>query len=104
MANILPIEKQTAVISALVEGASIRATERMTGVNRETVMKLGIRVGAACEKLMDEQMRELPCEHVQVDEMWGFVQKKQKQVTKDDAGKFVGDVWTYVAMDAATKV
>lgn len=104
MANNLSLEKKTAVIAALCEGASIRAVERMTGVNRQTVMRLGVKVGEACEKLQDEQMRELNCQHVQIDEAWGFIQKKQRQVTGADAGMFVGDVWVYVALDSQTKL
>lgn len=76
MANNLPIEKQAAAVAMLAEGNSIRSIERMTGVHRDTVMRLGVRVGQACEKLMDESMRELPCQRVEVDEIWGFVVKK----------------------------
>jgi IS1 family transposase len=104
MANNLSVEKKTAVIAALCEGASIRAVERMTGVNRQTVMRLGVRVGEACAKLHDEQMRELNCTNVQIDEAWGFVGKKQRQVTEADEGMFVGDVWVYVALDSDTKL
>ena len=104
MANILPIEKQVMAIGALAEGTSIRSIERMMGVHRDTIMRLGVRVGTACEKVMDSQMRNLDCKQVQVDELWGFIGKKQKQVTAEDAGAFVGDVWTYVAIDAETKL
>lgn len=104
MANNLSVEKKTAVIAALCEGASIRAVERMTGVNRQTVMRLGVRVGEACAKLHDEKMRELNCANIQIDEAWGIVQKKQRQVTAADAGTFVGDVWVYVALDSDTKL
>lgn len=104
MANNLSVEKKTAVIAALCEGASIRAVERMTGVNRQTVMRLGVRVGDACAKMHDEQMRELECANVQIDEAWGFIAKKQRQVTDADAGAFVGDVWVYVALDSDSKL
>jgi IS1 family transposase len=103
MANILPLEKQTMVIHALAEGNSIRSIERMTGVNRNTIMSLGLRVGKACEKLMDEKMRDLDCKNVQVDEIWGFVGKKQKQVRRQDS-RDLGDVWTFVGIDSETKV
>ena len=64
MANVLPRSKQLAVIGALVEGCSIRSTERMLGVHRDTVMRLGARVGEGCAYLLDEMMRDLPCERL----------------------------------------
>lgn len=102
MANILPIEKQALAIGALVEGSSIRSVERMTGIHRDTIMRLGVRVGEACGKLMDEQMRELPCGKIEVDEIWGYVGKKQRSVKADDDAS-VGDAWTYVAICPETK-
>lgn len=105
MANILPMEKQILAIHALAEGSSIRSVERITGIHRDTIMRLGVRVGAACEKLMDEQMRKLSCELIQVDEIWGFIGKKQRRVMEggeDDPDQ--GDVWTYVALDPETKL
>jgi len=76
MANILDIEKQITVISALAEGSSIRSIDRVTGIHRETVMRLGVRVGQGCAKLLDAKMRNLSCQHLQFDEIWGFVGKK----------------------------
>jgi IS1 family transposase len=102
MPNNLPIEKQAAVINALCEGASIRSTERITGVNRQTVMRLGVRVGEACGKMMDEAMRNLPCEKIEVDEIWGYIQKKQRMVKDGDDPSF-GDAWTFIAVDPDTK-
>ena len=91
MANILPLEKQTMVIHALAEGNSIRSIERMTGVNRNTIMSLGLRVGKACEKLMDEKMRGLDSKSIQIDEIWGFIGKKQKNCRRKDS-RDLGDV------------
>ncbi len=102
MANILPIEKQAVAIGALCEGNSIRSVERMTGIHRDTVMRLGARVGEACRNLMDETMRELPCAKIEVDEIWGFIGKKQRNVTEADSSE-KGDVWTWVAIDPETK-
>ena len=103
MANILPVEKQATVIGALAEGSSIRSVERMTGIHRDTIMRLGVRVGTACQRYMDATMRNLTCERVQVDEIWGFIGKKQAHVTKqDDPTK--GDVYTFIALDADTKL
>jgi IS1 family transposase len=103
MSNVLPFDKQVLVISALAEGTSIRGIERMTGVARNTVMSLGVRVGKACTKLMHEEMRQLSCARLEVDEMWGFITKKQRNVLPGETD-FVGDVWTYIAIDADTKL
>lgn len=103
MANNLPTEKQVAVLSALVEGCSVRSAERMTGVHRDTICRLLARVGDGCASLLDEKMVNLGCEQLQLDELWSFVGKKQKQVRSgDDASK--GDAWVYVAIDADTKL
>jgi IS1 family transposase len=103
MANILAAEKQTAVIAALAEGSGIRQIERMTGVNRNTIMNLGVRVGKGCAALLDSKMRGLACEHLQFDELWGFIGKKQRHVKQDDSPE-LGDVWTFCAIDADTKL
>src|SRR5438552_8461721 len=79
MANILSIDRQIAVTGALAEGSSIRAIERITGVHRDTIMRLGVWVGEGCAKLLDAKMRNLPCQRLQLDEIWGFVGKKQRQ-------------------------
>ena len=78
MANILKTEKKVAVISMLAEGASIRAVERITGVNQNTIMSLGRRVGDACAKIMDEKMRGLNCRNLEIDEIWGFIGAKRR--------------------------
>ena len=101
MANKLPFEKKVVVVSMLAEGSSIRSIERMTGINRNTIMNLGVRVGNACQRIMDEKMRGLSCKQIQVDEIWGFVGAKRKNANK--AGAY-GDVWTFIALDADTKL
>ena len=98
MSNILSPEKQTAVISALAEGNSIRSVERMTGIHRDTVMRLGLRVGEGCAAIMDSTMRNLECRLIQMDEIWGFVGKKNKNASVQDRCKGLGDVWTFVAI------
>lgn len=103
MANILPMEKKVAVISALAEGAGIRQTERMTGVNRETIMYLGVRVGQGCQALLDRKMRDLSIRHLEFDELWGFIGKKERHVRPGDNPQ-LGDVWTFCAIDADTKL
>ncbi len=97
MANNLPRDKQIAVVSALVEGCSIRSTERMTGVNRETIGTLLVRVGNGCSELLNDKMVNLDCSRLEIDEMWAFVGKKQRHVTEEDDRSRVGDTWTFVA-------
>ena len=104
MANILPIEKQITCIGALAEGQSIRSIERLTGVNQNTIMSLGVRVGNACARIMDEKMTGLACSKIQMDEIWGFIGKKQANLKPGDAAKGLGDVWTFVAIDADTRM
>lgn len=104
MSNNLPVEKQIAAISALAEGSPIRSIERMTGIHRDTVMRLGVRIGQKCADLLDKSMRGLNCRHIEVDEIWSFVGKKQRNVKPEDDSAEVGDAWTYVALDAETKV
>lgn len=103
MANVLKTEKQIAVISALAEGSSIRSIERMTGINRNTIMNLGVRIGKGCARLLDAKMRDLTCNQLQLDELWGFIGKKERQVLPTDNPE-LGDVWTFCAIDAETKL
>ncbi len=101
--NILGKEKQTAVISALAEGNSIRSIERMTGIHRDTIMRLGVRVGEGCGRIMDEKMRNLSCRLIQVDEVWGYLKMKQKTANQNRISG-AGDVWTWIALDPETKL
>ena len=101
MANNLQTEKKTLAISMLAEGNSIRSVERMTGVHRDTVMRLGIRVGEGCKQIMDSKMRGLTCKQIECDEIWGFIGAKRRNA--DRVGAY-GDVWTFIALDADTKL
>jgi IS1 family transposase len=101
MANNLPHETKVRVVASLAEDCSIRAIERMTGVHRDTIMRLGVRVGQACASIMDSSLRNLGCRRIEVDEIWGFVGSKQKNAAKSGA---YGDVWTFIALDADTKL
>jgi len=103
MANVLSTDKQIAVISALAEGSSIRSIERVTGVHRDTIMRLGVKVGQGCAQVLDAKMRDLPCRYLEFDEIWGFIGKKERNVTVDDNPE-TGDVWTFCAVDAETKL
>lgn len=102
--NILKAEKKEAIIGGLVEGVSIRSLERMTGVHRDTIMRLLVSTGDTCEKIMDTEMRHLPCKNVEVDEIWSYVGKKQRHVTRDDDPREVGDFYTFIALDSDTKL
>lgn len=102
--NRLKLEKQTAILGGLVEGLSIRSAERMTGVHRDTIGRLLQRVGTACEALMDRKMRNLPCEHIELDEIWTFVQKKQRHIRPSDNPNVVGDFWVWVSLCADSKI
>jgi IS1 family transposase len=103
MANVLNAEKQTAIIAALAEGSSIRSIERITGVHRDTIMRLGVKVGKGCQMLMDSKMQDLDCHYLQFDELWGFIGKKERHVSVDDNPE-LGDVWTFCAIDSETKL
>src|SRR5712691_11566032 len=101
--NQLSRARRAEVIRCLVEGNSIRATVRMTGVAKNTVAKLLVDMGTACSVHMDMTMRDLPCERLQVDEIWTFVGSKAKNVPESKRGEY-GDWWTWVAIDADTKL
>src|SRR5437660_7378857 len=102
MANKLSLDEKTNAVGMLCEGSSIRSIERITGIHRDTVMRLGVRIGEGCQRIMDEKMRNLPCRLLQVDEIWGFVGMKQKTAFRCRRKRGVGDVWTWVALDSET--
>src|ERR1035437_11065568 len=103
--NRITIEKRVQVISALVEGNSLRSVVRTTGVAMNTIQKLLADLGQACTEYQDKAMRNLTCMHIQCDEIWQFCYAKDKNVPADKKGIFgFGDVWTWVALDADTKL
>jgi IS1 family transposase len=104
MSNNLPQYRQVAVIKALVEGCSVRSTSRLTGVSIPTVLSLLVRVGEGCEKVNGRVMRDLPLSHVQCNEVWGFVGKKQRRIKATDDATQVGDTWTFVGIAAEAKL
>jgi hypothetical protein len=79
--NRVSLARRFQIINCLVEGNSIRSTERMTGTHRDTICRLLVEVGDGCAKLMDAEMRELPCRRIEVDEIWAYVGKKQRHMT-----------------------
>ena len=103
--NQLTKEKRVQVLAALVEGNSIRSTVRMTGISKNTITKLLRDVGKVCDSYQNKVMVDLDCKRIQVDEIWSFCYAKEKNVPEDLRGQFgYGDVWTWVAMDADTKL
>lgn len=102
--NRVPLARRVQIINCLVEGNSIRSTERMTGTHRDTICRLLVEVGAGCAQLMDEQMRDLACRRIQVDEIWAYVGKKQAHLVPGDDRSRLGDMWTFVALDPQTKL
>jgi hypothetical protein len=104
MANILPKDKQEIVIGALAEGNSIRSIERLSGIHRDTIMRLGVRVGQSCAQILDQKMRGLNCSRIEVDELWGFIAKKKYYASRADRVQGLGDVWTFLSIDPETKL
>jgi IS1 family transposase len=104
MANVLKKDKQVAALSMLLEGSSVRSTERITGVHRDTILRLMVRVAGACADFSNRTMRDLNCNRLEVDEIWAFVAKKSKNVRESDDWSRIGDQYTFVALDPETKL
>ncbi len=108
MANVLKREKQLQVIHMLVEGSSLRSVERVTGVQKKTAMRLMVRFGQACRGFLDQKMRGLELRHLECDEQWTFVQKKQGRLTDEEKASVrsakIGDQYLWIALDQDTKL
>ncbi len=103
--NKLSTADRVRVVAALVEGCSIRATVRMTGVAKNTVTKLLVDLGTACARYHDEKVRGIAAKRVQVDEIWSFTYAKNANLPADKKGvEGYGDTWTWTAIDADTKL
>jgi IS1 family transposase len=103
--NRLSREKQAQIVAALAEGNSIRATARMVGVSKDTVVKLQVEAGYAAADYQDRVFHNLKCKRVQCDEVWAFCYAKEKNVPAEKKGQFgYGDVWTWAAIDADSKL
>jgi IS1 family transposase len=100
--NVLSRDQQIQVIAALTEGMSIRAVERMTGIHRDTIMRLGLRVGRGCAALHDRMMVGIRTNRIELDELWAYVGKKQKRVTPKDIA-VTGDQYTFVGLAASSR-
>jgi IS1 family transposase len=105
MANRLSTDKRAQIIGCLVEGMSLRATVRVTGAAKNTVVKLLVNLGEACAEYQDGALTDLPCTRIECDEIWSFCYAKQKNVPEEHRGTFgYGDVWTWTAICADTKL
>jgi len=103
--NRLPLAKRAAILGMLVEGNSLRATSRLADVSINTVTKLLVDLGYACAEYQNRTLKNLTCKRIQCDEIWAFCYAKAKNVPADKQGQFgYGDVWTWVAIDADTKL
>jgi hypothetical protein len=100
--NVLPRDKQVEVVAALTEGYSIRAIERLTSVHRDTIMRLGVRVGNGCAVLHDAMIRGLHVSRIELDEAWSFVAKKQRHLKPSDPADF-GDQYVFLALAGSGK-
>jgi IS1 family transposase len=100
--NVLSRDQQIQIISCLTEGMSIRATERVTGIHRDTIMRLGARVGRGCAELHDRMMVGVRAGRLELDEIWGYVGKKQKRVERHE-NSHKGDQYTFIGMSASSK-
>jgi IS1 family transposase len=103
--NKLPSDRRVQILGMMVEGMSIRAIARLTGASKNTIVKLLRDAGEACSDYQDRVLRDLPCKRIQVDEIWSFVYAKQKNVpTAKAAPEQAGDIWTWTAICADTKL
>jgi IS1 family transposase len=103
--NKLSVGKRAQIIGMMVEGMSIRSISRMTGASKNTIVKLLADAGSAFAAYQDRTLRNLPCNRIQCDEIWLFVYSKQENVPEEMRGELgVGDVWTWTAIDADTKL
>ncbi len=91
------MEKKVQAVTMLAEGSSIRSIDRITDAHRDTIMRLGVRVGEACAKFHDEKMRGLKCTQIEADEIWRWIGSEQKNAARTG---YHGDVWTFLALDA----
>jgi IS1 family transposase len=103
--NKLPIAKRAAILGMLAEGMSLRATSRLADVSINTVTKLQVEAGAACQAYQDEHLRDLTSRRIQCDEIWSFVYAKDRNLPSDKWNTFgFGSVWTWTAIDADSKL
>ena len=99
----IPMEKAVQALKCLVEGCSIRSTARLTGLEKKTILRLLVLVGKKAERILDSKVRNVDCPLIQADEIWSFVNKKQKKLKASDPYEY-GDQYTFVALDPSSKL
>lgn len=99
----IPMDTVEKVLQLLIEGCSVRSAERISGLHRDTILKIMVTAGERCEKLMGRLIVNVPVKDVQADEIWSFIGKKEKRVTEDDDPNY-GDAYCFVAMETSTKL
>src|SRR5487761_2006951 len=99
----IPLAQVEKVLQLLIEGCSVRSAERISGLHRDTILKLMVTAGEKCEKLMARLIVNVPVQDIEADEIWSFIQKKEKQVTEDDDPNY-GDAYCFVALERNTKL
>jgi IS1 family transposase len=102
--NTLKEEKKTAILSLLVEGNSVRSIERITGVHRDTILRLMESMGYKCQQILNRYMLNLNCKEIECDEIWTYVAKKQRKLTPEEQNTDKGDQYVFVALDPRTKL
>lgn len=102
--NTLNTDKQRAAIQSLIEGNSIRSTERITGIHQDTIMRLILRVGQNCVRFLDKAMNRVRCQRVQIDEIWTYVFKKEARILDNENIMVIGDQYVFIGLDADTKL
>ena len=103
--NKISNEKKKQILSMLVEGMSIRSIERITGTHRDTIMRLMVRIGKGCERLLEDNMKGFNSKYLQADEIWTFCKKKERMLTKKEKKRHdIGDQYVFVALDAESKL
>jgi hypothetical protein len=100
----LASEKKSLIVSMLCEGSSMKSASRISGVHPDTIMRLSLRVGNACQTILSQKLQGLKCTNIEVDEIWGFIGKKHKNATPEEREGGFGDVWTFIALDTDTKL
>ena len=102
--NTLPLQRRTQIIQLLVEGVSIRSITRICDVSKNTVTKLLVEVGRACEIFHNQMVLNVTAKRIQCDEIWSFIGSKEKNTTPESKEQGMGDAWTWVGIDADTKL
>ncbi len=101
----VPVSQALTTLQLLLEGMSIRSAERVTGIHRDTILKLLVLAGERCQRLMDERLVDLAVRDVEVDEIWGFVGKKEGHKTAlEESAAEIGDCYTFIAIERHTKL